>query len=81
MGGSVLKEVAQSTPPHTPNAPPPGDQPARATAPCGCLGQVLAHHRGLHPYTTLLIQDPCTTGHPHRVAAGVLERFPKVTPA
>lgn len=61
--------------------------PRRSSAPtltgtvravCGCTGLVHATSGGRYPTVSVRIAVPCTTGHPDKVAAGVLERF---TPA
>ncbi len=49
-----------------------------ATAPCGCTGTVLFRHSGQFPYVSVRVTVPCPQGHPGQVAAGVVERFPKM---
>lgn len=41
---------------------------------CGCVGRFAYEYRK-PAVTAIVIQVPCTTGHPTRVRPGVIERF------
>jgi hypothetical protein len=56
-------------------APAPELRTGTVAARCGCEGTVLSDNRGPFPFVSALITVPCRTGHPGRVAAGVIERF------
>lgn len=52
--------------------------PGIVRASCGCTGHIRAASAGAYgkqDVVSVYILDPCTTGHPERVRAGVTERF------
>jgi hypothetical protein len=54
------------------------DEPCTVQALCKCVGMLLPNHGRLHgdyPYVAVKITVGCS-GHPERVAAGVIQRFP-----
>lgn len=47
----------------------------RVQASCGCIGDVHHQSYGQWPAVYVVIVVPCEAGHPHKVVAGVVERF------
>lgn len=48
---------------------------AQVAAECGCRGRVRTVMNGPFPVAYVVVAEPCESGHPGRIAAGVTERW------